>query len=277
MAIAVDKPAVRRPPPPERAKPPRVPANELVRLRDGSFVAVRAATPDDEQALRTFLNGLCLEARHMRFFSAAADLTYTAHIGSATGADRHGLLAHDVFREGFDARVVHREGPEERVEFLTSGWRDSHLRLVPDTPNGPLEPPPSLIRVVVADDHELMRHGLRLALEGVRDIEVVAEADDVASTIHAVHVQRPHVLVLDLRMPGGSGVQTIGVLRAGAPDTRIVALSMRAHQAFARHAIASGASGFVLKDRADSELVQAVRAAVRGESYVSPQLTAAAS
>ena len=154
---------------------------------------------------------------------------------------------------------------------------DSHLRLVPDIPNGAVEPAPSPIRVVVADDHELMRQGLCLALEGEHDVDVVAEADDIASTIHAVHVQRPHVLVLDLRMPGGSSVEAIGELRASAPATRIVALSMRANQAFARQAIASGACGFVLKDLADSELVQAIRAAVRGQSYVSPHLTAAAS
>jgi two-component system response regulator NreC len=159
---------------------------------------------------------------------------------------------------------------------------DSHLRLVPDIPDGAipdvaLEPTPSPIRVVVADDHELMRHGLCLSLEGERDVEVVAEADDIASTIRAVRVHRPHVLVFDLRMPGGSAVKAIGELRADAPGTRIVAMSMRANPAFARQAIASGASGFVLKDLADSELVQAVRAAVRGGSYVSPQLTATAS
>jgi len=154
---------------------------------------------------------------------------------------------------------------------------DSHLRLVPAIPGRAPEPTPSPIRVVVADDHELMRHSLCLALEGERDIEVVDEADDIASAIHAVHVHRPHVLVLGLRMPGGSAVEAIGELRAGAPGTRILALSMRANPAFARQAIASGASGFVLKDLADSELVQAVRAAVSGASYVSPHLAAVAS
>jgi len=154
---------------------------------------------------------------------------------------------------------------------------DSRLRLVPDIADKAAEPIPSPIRVLVADDHELMRRGLCLVLNDERDVEVVAEADDLASTIRAVHAYRPDVLVLDLRMRGGSVVEAIHELHETAPATRIVALSMSASQAFAHHAIASGASGFVLKDLADSELVRAVRAAVSGQSYVSPHLAAAAS
>jgi GNAT superfamily N-acetyltransferase len=70
-------------------------ATELVRLRDGSSVTVRAATARDEPALLSFLNGLCLEARRMRFFTGAADIPYAAHLAAATGADRYGLIAHD--------------------------------------------------------------------------------------------------------------------------------------------------------------------------------------
>jgi two-component system, NarL family, response regulator NreC len=154
---------------------------------------------------------------------------------------------------------------------------DSHLRLVPDIPHAALEPTAWPIRVVVADDHELMRHGLCLALEGKRDVEVVAEADDIASTIDAVHVHGPHVLVLDLRIRGCSPGEAIRQLLETAPATRIVALSMNATRALADYAIAAGASGFVLKDLADSELVPAIRAAVSGRSYVSPHLAAAAS
>jgi acetate---CoA ligase (ADP-forming) len=169
--------------------------SELLRLRDGSAVTVRAATAEDEPALLAFLTGLCLEARRLRFFTGAADMASAAHLGAATGADRYGLIAHDeagltvghatyvqldrthaevavevadhlhgrglgtllierlamvaeqrgithfvaevlcenramldVFREGFDARVVRHEGSEERVELLTSAWRLAHER-----------------------------------------------------------------------------------------------------------------------------------------------------
>jgi two-component system response regulator NreC len=153
---------------------------------------------------------------------------------------------------------------------------DSHLQLVPDialTAGGPI---PSPIRVVVADDHELVRRGMCLVLAGELDVEVVAEADDLASTILAVHGHRPDVLVLDLRIRGGSAGEAIRRLRETTPATRIVALSMNASRAFADYAIASGASGFVLKDLADSELVPAIRAAVSRRSYMSPHLAAAA-
>jgi GNAT superfamily N-acetyltransferase len=175
------------------------PALELLRLRDGSSVTVRAAGAADEPALLAFLSGLGLEAKRMRFFTGAADMAYAAHLAAATGADRYGLIAHDeagvmvghatyaqldrtraevavevadhlhgrglgtilierlarvaeqhgitnfvaevlcenramldVFREGFDGRVVHREGPEERVEFPTSAWRLAHERFARD-------------------------------------------------------------------------------------------------------------------------------------------------
>jgi RimJ/RimL family protein N-acetyltransferase len=163
---------------------------KLIRLRDRSMVSIRGATERDEPALHSFLSGLCLEAKRLRFFTGAVDVTYAAHLAAATGADRYALIAHDeqgllvghatyvqldehraevavevadrlhgrglatiliealavvaeqhgithfvaevlcenramldVFSEGFDARVVHHDGPEERVEFLTSGWR----------------------------------------------------------------------------------------------------------------------------------------------------------
>jgi GNAT superfamily N-acetyltransferase len=163
---------------------------ELISLRDGSSVTVRPASALDEPALRSFLEGLCLEAQRLRFFTGAANLAFAAHLGAAADAQHYGLVAHDemgalvghatyvkldetraevavevadhlhgrglgtilierlaviaeqrgithfvaevlaenramvdVFREGFDGRVVRQEGPEKRVEFLTSGWR----------------------------------------------------------------------------------------------------------------------------------------------------------
>jgi two-component system response regulator NreC len=150
-----------------------------------------------------------------------------------------------------------------------------HLHLAPaliETDAG--VPECSSIRVVLADDHALMRHSLRSLLESEPGVEVIAEADDLASAVHQVYDRRPHVLVLDLRMPDGSSVETIGELRARMPDTHVVVLTMNDNPAFARQALDCGALGFVLKERADDELPRAVRAAARGEEYISPSVAA---
>jgi two-component system, NarL family, response regulator NreC len=132
----------------------------------------------------------------------------------------------------------------------------------------------SPIRVVLADDHALMRRGLRLLLDNEEGVEVIAEASDLASVVRHVHGHQPHVLVLDLGMPNGSSIETIARLRERVPDTEIVVLTMDDSPVFAQRALATGAVGFVLKDLADGDLPQAVRAAARGEEYVSPRVAA---
>jgi len=149
----------------------------------------------------------------------------------------------------------------------------AHLHLAPALIETELDASaPSPIRVVLADDHALMRSSLRLLLEGEDGVEVIGEAGDMASVLRHVHGQRPDVLVLDLLLPGSSSVETIGKLRERAPDTQVVVLTMKDNPVFAQHALASGALGFVLKELADSELPLAVRAAARGEEYVSPRV-----
>ena len=110
------------------------------------------------------------------------------------------------------------------------------------------------ISVVLADDHALMRRSLRLVLDGEATIEVVAEADDLATVERHVHGDQPRVLVLDLGMPDGSGLPAIGNLRRAAPETQIVVITMEDNPGFAQRALAAGASGFVLKDHAEEEL-----------------------
>src|SRR5437879_4707038 len=115
-------------------------------------------------------------------------------------------------------------------------------------------PAPEAIRVVLADDHALARRSLRALLEREEDIDVVAEAEDAAATGREVHDHSPHVLVLDPGMPDSSGLRAIAELRGQAPQTQVVVVTMDDTPPFARLAIASGAIGYVLKERADEEL-----------------------
>jgi two-component system response regulator NreC len=130
------------------------------------------------------------------------------------------------------------------------------------------------IRVVLADDHSVVRHGLRQLLEVDGGFTVVAEAADVPTTLRAVREHRPHVLILDLNMPGGSSLDSIPQLREDSPATHIVILTMQNEPAYARRALGAGVLGYVLKDAADEELVEAVRRAAAGQSYLHPRLGA---
>jgi two-component system, NarL family, response regulator NreC len=136
------------------------------------------------------------------------------------------------------------------------------------------EPAAPAVRIVLADDHAVVRSGLRMLLEAEPDFEVAAEAGDVEAARRYVRGHRPSVLVLDLNMPGGSSLDAIPAIRAEAPDTHIVVLTMQEEPAFARQALAAGATGYVLKKAADSELVEAVRRAAVGETYLNPTLGA---
>lgn len=152
----------------------------------------------------------------------------------------------------------------------------SHLHLAPSPAAAAPARATDPIRVVLADDHALMRSGLRRMLEDELEVEVevVAEAPDLGSAAAQVQGERPHVLVLDLGLAGGSSIDTIGELRERVPETQIVVLSMEESPILAQRALTAGAIGYVAKDRADGELAQALRAAVRGEQYVSTPVAA---
>ena len=130
------------------------------------------------------------------------------------------------------------------------------------------------ISIVLVDDHEVVRKGLRMVLEAEEGFEVVAEAGDLETTGRYVRAHRPRVLVLDLNLPEGSSLPAIPELREESPDTAVVVLTMQQDPAFAREAIRAGALGYVLKQSAGSELVDAVRAAAAGETYLNPKLGA---
>jgi two-component system response regulator NreC len=128
--------------------------------------------------------------------------------------------------------------------------------------------------IVIADDHRVVRSGLRMVLEFEEDFEVVAEAGDVSEARRYVRALRPDVLILDLNMPGDPSLPAIPVIQAESPTTKVVVLTMQDDPAFARAALQAGARAYVLKEAADEELVQAVRVAASGGTFLTPQLGA---
>lgn len=132
----------------------------------------------------------------------------------------------------------------------------------------------SPITVVLADDHRVVRSGLRMLLESDGRFSVLDEAGDVAGAIATVRACRPRVLVLDLNMGGESSLEAIPVLRAEMPGTEIVVLTMQENPGFAQAALRAGALGYVLKEAGDTELMTAVVAAAEGRIYLNPELGA---
>ena len=132
----------------------------------------------------------------------------------------------------------------------------------------------STIRVVVADDHAVVRRGLRMVLGSEPELEVVAEAANLTDARRYVRGHHPDVLVLDLNLPEGLSLDAIPEIRSEFPNTQIVVLTMQNEPAYARRALSAGALGYVLKEAAEAELVEAVRRAAVGEHYLNPRLGA---
>jgi two-component system response regulator NreC len=134
--------------------------------------------------------------------------------------------------------------------------------------------PASTISVVIVDDHAVVRRGLRQVLEAEPSLEVVAEAGTLSDGRRYVLGHHPHVLVLDLNLPDGLSLNSIPALRSEFPGTQIVVLTMQSEPAYARSALSAGALGYVLKESAETELVEAVQRAARGDTYLNPRLGA---
>lgn len=130
-----------------------------------------------------------------------------------------------------------------------------------------------MITIGLADDHNVVRQGLRLLLEGEPDLSVVGEAADGLEAVKLVEAERPEVLVVDLMMPGINGLEVSRQVGQRFPDTRVVILSMHDNEAYVLQALRSGAAGYVLKDADGEELVQAVRTVVTGRRYLSSALS----
>jgi two-component system response regulator NreC len=130
------------------------------------------------------------------------------------------------------------------------------------------------IRIVIVDDHAVVRSGLRLLLEGQDDMEVVGEAGDARTAVFEARAHKPDVILMDVVMPTESGIEATPEVLKEAPDAKVLILSMQDDPVYVREAFAAGASGYVLKEAADAEVVAAVREVASGQRYVHPALGA---
>ncbi|MFC4242850.1 response regulator [Gryllotalpicola reticulitermitis] len=130
-----------------------------------------------------------------------------------------------------------------------------------------------MIRVAIADDQQLVRMGFRMVLEAQRDIEVVGEASDGAAAIALAERERPHVMLMDVRMPGTDGLAATAAITASVPDTRVLILTTFDLDEYAFGGLRAGASGFLLKDARPDDLLGAIRAIAAGDAAVSPRIT----
>ena len=126
-----------------------------------------------------------------------------------------------------------------------------------------------MIRVLIADDHGIVRSGLRMLIDRQRDMEVVAEADDGVAALEQTQAQRPHVAVLDVSMPRMTGLQAAREIRSHVPDTRVLLLSMHDDERYFLEGLEAGAAGYVLKRAADTDLIGAVRTVAGGRTFLS--------
>ena len=131
-----------------------------------------------------------------------------------------------------------------------------------------------MIRVLVVDDHAVVRSGLRLLLDAQEDVEVVGEAGDGRNAVFQARALKPDVVLIDIVMPGQSGLDVTPRILQDVPEGKVLVLSMQDDPRYVREAFEAGASGYVLKEAADTEVVQAVREVAEGRRYVHPALGA---
>ena len=124
------------------------------------------------------------------------------------------------------------------------------------------------MRVLIADDHGIVRSGVKLLLERQPDIEVIAEAEDGVDAVEKTLEHRPDVVVLDVSMPRMTGLQATHEIKQQAPETQVLILSMHDDERYLFEALRAGASGYVLKREADHDLINAIRAVMRGEPFL---------
>lgn len=131
---------------------------------------------------------------------------------------------------------------------------------------------PTMIRIALADDHNVVRQGLRALLEGVKDFRVVGEARDGKEMVELVARERPDVALVDVAMPSLNGVEAARRIVRDSPQVKVLVLSMYTGEEYVREAIAAGASGYLVKDSAADQLVEAIRVVARGDRFLSPAI-----
>ncbi|HVT75875.1 MAG TPA: response regulator transcription factor [Acidimicrobiales bacterium] len=131
------------------------------------------------------------------------------------------------------------------------------------------------VRIALCDDHGIVRSGLRRILDAEADLEVIGEAANIAEAVVLAAAERPDVFVMDLGLPDGSGITATAEVRQASPETRVLVLTVHDDIAYLRRAFEAGADGYMVKEAADIELVQAVRQVAAGRQYVHPSLGAA--
>ena len=132
---------------------------------------------------------------------------------------------------------------------------------------------PGTIRVLIADDHAVLRAGLRMLLDAEADIEVIGEAGDGAEALAKIQKLAPDVALLDITMPGMGGLEALRKIHEGSTHTRVLILTMHDDEGYLRDALRAGAAGYVLKQAADTELISAIRAVHDGGTYLHPAHT----
>jgi two-component system response regulator NreC len=154
-------------------------------------------------------------------------------------------------------------GEDTRVKGIGVTWESN---ITVDTTMGS-------IRILIADDHAIIRRGLRTLLEREPGLEVIAEACDGREAIALARRERPHVVILDIAMPNLNGIEAGRQIAEILPDTQIVILTVQADEAYLLSALKAGARGYVLKSSAESEVVDAVRAVTQGKAFFSPKVS----
>src|SRR5258708_5608496 len=130
-----------------------------------------------------------------------------------------------------------------------------------------------MIRILLADDHSLVRQGFRAILSAQQDMQIVGEAASGREAVELAEKLQPDVAVMDVTMPELNGIEATRRLATVSPRTRVLALSMHKDSVYVREILRAGARGYLLKDAADSDLIAAVRAVYRGEGYLSPPIS----
>jgi two-component system, NarL family, response regulator NreC len=136
-----------------------------------------------------------------------------------------------------------------------------------------MDPQIKPVRIMLADDHNVMRRGLRLLLERQPGFTVISEVSDGRQAVEQAQAMKPDVVVLDIAMPNLSGIEAADRISQMLPRTAIVILSMHADEAYVLRALKAGARGYLLKDSAESDLIQAIKAASEGKAFFSPEIS----